>query len=235
MWLQSPLIDCTHGFSDRHGGVSSPPFDTLNLGGHEDDPENISANRNHALKELGLDENSLCLLKQVHGVTVRRGDRQRQEGDALVTNERGLSLAVSVADCYPVLFHDARKGVIGAAHAGWRGTCGGIATATVNEMLKLGAEAGGIKVAIGQGISAERFEVGPEVTEQFRAAGFPDAYLRDRHINLAGCLVHALMLSGIRKENIWLMNRCTYEPDFFSHRRDKGKTGRMWGLICMKR
>jgi polyphenol oxidase len=234
MWLHSPLINCTHGFSDRHGGVSPPPFDTLNLGGHEDDPENIRSNRGRALDELGLSENDLCLLKQVHGVTVQTAERQRREGDALVTNEKGLILAVSVADCYPILFHDARNGVIAAAHAGWRGTCGGIATATVNKMIASGAEPGEIMVAVGQGISVKHFEVGSEVTEKFREAGFPDAYLRGRHIDLAGCLVHALTMSGIRKENIWHMNRCTFEPDFFSHRRDEGRTGRMWGLICMK-
>lgn len=233
MWLYAPNLSSVHGFSDRHGGVSRPPFDSLNLGGSDDDPADIAKNRELALQKLGLGTNALCFLKQVHGADVLPAKPGRMEGDGLVTREPGLVLAVSVADCYPVLLEDPVNKVIGAVHAGWRGTCAGIAGNAVREMRELGADPAGIRVAIGQGICAERFEVGEEVISEFRGKGFPEKYLRGRHIDLPSCLVYSLCGEGVRRENIWTMNRCTFEPDFYSHRRDTGRTGRMWGLICM--
>jgi polyphenol oxidase len=233
MWLCASNIRTTHGFSDRHGGYSAAPFNSLNLGGSDDDPDLIHRNRIASLSALGLDHAKLCILRQVHSNTVRNASTQRQEGDALVTNEKGLVLAVSVADCFPVLFEDAKNCVIGAAHAGWRGTASRIASSTVKEMVKLGAEASEIRVAIGQGISRERFGVGPEVTEKFLTERFPEAHLADQHVDLPGCIVHDLIGAGVPEKNIWRMNRCTFESDFFSYRRDKGVTGRMWGLISL--
>jgi polyphenol oxidase len=234
MWLHAPVIRSIHGFSDRYGGVSKPPFDSLNLGGSDDDPANIKRNKEIALQELGLDMKDLCILKQVHGKSVRTAAIGRQEGDALVSGEEGLVLAVGVADCYPLIFEDAKNRVVGVAHAGWRGTCQRIASATVKAMQQLGAVASEIRVAIGQGISPEKFEVGPEVTEQFNTAGFAHTFLQANRIDLPGCLISDLIEVGVKQENIWCMGRCTYEKDFFSHRRDRGMTGRMWGLISLR-
>ncbi len=234
MWIKAPNINCTHGFSTREGGISSDPYRGLNLGGSQDDPENIELNRKAALAELGLKPNDLCNLKQVHGFDVKIAQIGQQEGDALVTSEPGLILAVSVADCYPILFFDEENVVIGAAHAGWRGTVGRVVERTLDEMIKLGADVENIKVAIGQGICKHHFEVGPEVTEEFRMEGFPEQFLVDGKIDLPGCNRYILLENGIHKQNIWTMNRCTFEPDFYSYRRDQGKTGRMWGLISLK-
>jgi polyphenol oxidase len=233
MWLHAPNITCTHGFSDRLGGVSPQPYDTLNLGGRGDDPENIEQNRRRALAQLNLSQVPLSLLKQVHGTTVRRASHDPQEGDALVTDKKNMAIAVSIADCFPVLFYDPENEVIGAAHSGWKGTAGKISAHTLNEMKRLGARTENLKVAIGQGISYENFEVGVEVTERFRNEGFPQALLQGNKIDLAGCIIHTLRESGILPGNIWHMNRCSTEEDFFSHRRDKGITGRMWGIIAM--
>jgi YfiH family protein len=233
MWLHAPNITCTHGFSDRLGGVSPKPYDTLNLAGSGDDPVNIAQNRKRALAHLNLSEARLCLLKQVHGTSVCRAREGSQEGDAIVTRTKNMAIAVGVADCFPVLFYDKQNEVIGAAHSGWKGTVGRIVANTVNEMRELGARAGNIKVAIGQGISYADFEVGNEVIERFSTAGFPKELLTGNRIDLAGCIKHTLIGCGISPGNIWYMNRSSKEDEFFSHRRDKGVTGRNWGLIAL--
>jgi polyphenol oxidase len=231
MWLKAPNIGCTHGFSTRQGGMSAAPFDSL--GGSEDEEKNILANRMIALEELGLSISSLCNLKQVHGTKVNVAARGRQEGDALVTKEKGLVLAISIADCYPILFYDEKNKVAAAAHAGWRGTAGKIAANTLKAMLDLGAETSHIQIAIGQGICQENFEVGTEVIAQFEKNGFPQSCWKNNRINLLLCNRFVLEQNGVPGKNIWTMNRCTFENDFFSYRRDKGKTGRMWAVIAM--
>ena len=233
MWLNAPNISCIHGFSTRHGGVSVSPFESLNLGGSQDYEKNIATNRQRALENLNLSSYGLCHLKQVHGNTVCSAKPGQQEGDALVTNQKGLALAISIADCYPILFYDAANAVIAAAHAGWRGTHSKIAQNTIAEMLQLGARQENIQVAIGQGISQNNFEVGTEVIEQFKAAGFPDSCWHKNKIDLIACNLFILKENNILDENIWVMNRCTFEKDFFSYRRDKGVTGRMWALIAL--
>lgn len=234
MWLKASNIDCKHGFSTRHGGVSPAPFNSLNLGGSQDSPENIAANRNLALGLLNLQPSDLSMLRQVHGVHVCTAVHGFQEGDALVTNSKNHILAVSAADCYPILFHDSFNQVIGAAHAGWRGTVQSIAARVIDEMQKLGAEAAKIQVAIGPGISLEKFEVGSEVIEIFRANGFPEYCWQENRVDLIQCNLHVLKQNNILEKNITVLNRCTFENDFFSHRRDKGITGRMWGLITLQ-
>lgn len=233
MWLKSPNIHCTHGFSTRHGGVSTENYSSLNLGGSEDSDENILKNRILSLNEMGISIEQVSNLHQVHGTDVQIAKVGKQTGDALVSKEKGLLLAISIADCYPILFYDEKNKVIGAAHAGWRGTVGRIASKTVDAMIKLGAEVDQIQVAIGQGICQKNFEVGPEVIEQFWKEGFPDSIIEGKNIDLAFSNVFVLEECGIPKENIWVMNRCTFEDDFFSYRRDKGKTGRMWAVISL--
>lgn len=233
MWLHASNISCTHGFSTRHGGLSNAPFDSLNLGGNDDNPALISANRKLALEALKQPLDNLCTLKQVHGTGVCEARPGQQEGDALVTNKKNLVLAVSIADCYPVLFYDPENAVVGAAHAGWRGTVGKIAANTVQSMLKLGAQTKNIQVAIGPGISWNNFEVGNEVKEQFFSTGFSQSCFHGNKIDLVACNRFVLEACGISGKNIWSMDRCTFESDFFSYRRDKGKTGRMWGLITL--
>ncbi len=233
MWLRAPNIGCRHGFSNRHGGVSSEPFDSLNLGGSEDETTHMETNRKRALEELKLSHHDLCILKQVHGTDVCLAKRGMQQGDALVTNQKNLVLAISIADCYPILFHDPVNDVIGASHAGWRGTQAKIAEQTLQAMFKLGANAEHIQVAIGQGICQSNFEVGVEVIEKFKQSGFEEHCWKQNKIDLIRCNVDVLVKNNISPRNIWSMNRCTFEPDFFSYRRDKGKTGRMWGLISL--
>lgn len=233
-WIFSPTIRAVHGFSTRHGGVSPQPFESLNLGGKEDDPANIARNRKRALGDLNIDPARISYLDQVHSTTVCRAKPEKQTGDALVTGEKNLPIAVGAADCYPILFHDEAHGVIGAAHCGWKGTLGRIAANTIAEMQKLGAETQHIRIAIGQGICRENYEVSGELIAQFREAGFPDSCWSGRQLDLLAANRFVALEAGIPEENIWSMQRCTTEPDFFSYRRDGGKTGRMWAVIMLK-
>ena len=237
-FITSPLISTPHAFFTRKGGVSPAPFSSLNFGGSEDTPENIAENRKRALLSVGMNPENVARLNQVHGNHVciaNPGNHpdNNQEGDALVTNEKGLTLAIGAADCYPLLFHDPEKKIIGAAHAGWRGTLSRIAKNTIEAMENLGAGRKNIRVAIGPGISGKNYEVSEEVIQQFRDAGFPEAIHTGRNLDLLAANKFVLEEAGIKKENVWALGRCTTEDDFFSYRRDKGKTGRMWAVIML--
>jgi YfiH family protein len=233
-WIKSQFLNTIHGFSTRHGGISPKPFESLNLGGSDDTAEHISKNRQLALNELGISFTQVSYLNQVHSASVCQAQPGKQTGDALVTIEKNIAIAVGAADCYPILFHDEKNKVIGAAHCGWKGTLGRIVKNTIEEMVALGAEKQAIKIAIGQGICRQNYEVSEEVILQFKEAGFPDFCWSDRQLDLLAANTYVALETGIQKENIWSMNRCTTESDFFSYRRDQGKTGRMWGIIMLK-
>ncbi|MCU0433853.1 MAG: peptidoglycan editing factor PgeF [Bacteroidia bacterium] len=232
--LKSTLLSAIHGFSTRHGGVSQAPYQSLNLGGSEDIPEHIEQNRTLFLQSLGLENTPVAWMRQVHGADVCVAQPGPQTCDALVTNQKNIVLAVSTADCYPLLLHDPVNHVIGAAHAGWRGTLAHIAEETVKEMCRLGASHKHIRAAIGPGICGQKYEVSEEVIEQFRYAGFPHSIHHHRLLDLARANSFVLEECGIHPENIDVLNRCSTESDFFSFRRDNGKTGRMWSVIVLK-
>ena len=232
-WIKSNHILTTHGFSTRNGGVSPEPFSNLNLGGTEDLPENITENRKRALTDLNINMEQVSYLNQIHSNIVCEAQVGKQTGDALVTNKKNIALAVGAADCYPVLFYDKKNEIIGAAHCGWKGTLARIVKNTIDEMVKLGAEKQHIKVAIGQGISAKHYEVSDDVIQQFKEQNFPDTCWNKRHLDLLKANQFVALESGILEGNIWSMNRCTTESDFFSYRRDQCKTGRMWAIIIL--
>lgn len=233
-WINSPHINTTHGFSTRNGGISPAPFNSLNLGGTDDLPEHIAENRRRALGDLNIDMTQVSYLNQIHSNIVCQAQVGKQTGDALVTNQKNIAIAVGAADCYPVLFYDEKNQVIGAAHCGWKGTLARIVKNTINEMILLGAELSEIKVAIGQGISHANYQVSEEVIQQFTDAGFSSNCWEERQLDLLQANRFVALESGIKPENIWSMNRCTTEDDFFSYRRDNGKTGRMWAVIMLK-
>ena len=233
-WIKSPYINTIHGFSTKNGGISPAPFNSLNLGGTDDLIENIAENRRRALSDLNIDMTQVSYLNQIHSNIVCQAQVGKQIGDALVTNEKNLAIAVGAADCYPVLFYDEKNQVIGAAHCGWKGTLAKIVKNTIDEMVKLGAETEHIKVAIGQGICKANYQVSEEVIQQFSDAGFSTDCWEGRQLDLLHANRFVALESGIKTENIWSMNRCTTENDFFSYRRDNGKTGRMWALIMLK-
>lgn len=230
-YILAPNISTKHAFFTRNGGVSPAPFGSLNFGGHDDDPENIRINREHALMAIGMNPGNVARLNQVHGSDVLIGKVGSQTGDALVTTERGLVLAIGAADCYPILFHDPVNNVIGAAHAGWKGTLARIARNTIEKMVTLGADVNEIRSAIGPGICRDNYEVSEEVIAQFIQAGFPETIHTGRQLDLLEANKFVLLEAGVSIGHTWALNRCTTEDDFFSYRRDKGMTGRMWACI----
>ena len=233
-WINSLHINTIHGFSTRHGGISPEPFLSLNLGGTDDLPDNIAENRKRALGNMNITMSQVSYLNQIHSNTVCQAIIGKQTGDALVTNQKNIAICVGAADCYPILFHDDKNHVIGAAHCGWRGTLSKIVKNTIDEMVKLGAEKQHIKVAIGQGISKANYETSEEVITEFKNSGFSNDCWEERQLDLLQANRFVALESDILEAHIWSMNRCTTEPDFFSYRRDNGKTGRMWAVIMLK-
>jgi YfiH family protein len=167
-----------HAFFTRAGGVSEGIYASLNCGySSGDDAGRIRENRARAMERLGAPPGSLRTVRQVHGreVAVVRGPEDAAalaatEADALVTDRPGVTLGVLTADCAPVLLADPEAGVVGAAHAGWRGALGGVIEATVEAMLALGARRESLRAAVGACIAQPSYEVGPELRAAFLAA-----------------------------------------------------------------
>jgi YfiH family protein len=219
-----------HGFLGRRGGVSGGIHAGLNVGiGSEDSAEAVAENRARALQAV-LPGARLVTLYQVHSadaVTVIEpfDDALRPRADALVTNRPGLALGILTADCAPVLLADQEAGVIGAAHAGWKGALGGVTDSTLLAMEALGARRDRIAAAIGPCIArasyevdagfARRFEEDDPANERFFSAGRPDHFQFDLEAYVAARLAAA----GIGR--IEMLGLDTYaDPDrFFSYRR----------------
>jgi len=216
-----------HGFFTRKGGASSGVFAGLNCGmGSSDQSEMVTINRDRVAKAMGVFD--LARVHQVHSANVVVVDGPHGEAvkaDALVTNVEGVALSILTADCQPVLFADRMNGVIGAAHAGWRGALDGVLDNTVEAMIGLGAKREDIVAVIGPTISQKAYEVGPEFLDQFVsldpensrffARGNGDRYLFD----LPSFGLSRLRDAGIGQAE-WIRH-CTYsDPDrFFSYRR----------------
>lgn len=172
------LPGVSHAFFSREGGASTGIYAGLNCGlGSNDDPAAVQENRARAMAALGLPPTALATLYQVHSprvVTVEADAGEvagrKIEADALVTKAAGVALGVLTADCAPVLLADPKAGVVGAAHAGWRGAFDGVLDATVARMVQLGALPGRITAAIGPCIAQASYEVGPEFAARFAAA-----------------------------------------------------------------
>ncbi len=240
--LTSALLSVPHGFTTREGGVSEGPYHSLNLAvSSGDDLERVKENQRRVLEQFGYPP--VALLDQLHGNIVHPvAGPGVWQGDGLLTNTPGLLLRVGVADCYPVLLHDPVRQVVGALHAGWRGVVAGILPRALEQMQQhYGSHLQDVRVALGPGISGPRFQVGPEVIEHFCEAGLtgspqapiyrPDPAQEGKYLlELAGALQQQARRAGI--EHYWALGACTYaDPRFFSHRRDRGQTGRMWALI----
>jgi len=228
------------GVSTRDGGVSGPPYASLNLGRHVgDDPSSVETNRRRFCAALDVDPARLVTAGQVHGATVRVVGAPRHEPfcDGLVTTTPELLLAIATADCAAVLLADPEREVVGACHAGWRGAAAGIAADTVATMVDQGASPDTLRAFVGPCISCDAFEVGPEV-----AARFDDAVVHRRdawprpHVDLRAALQRQLAAAGLDADAIEVSDHCTATgtDTFFSHRASDGPTGRMFGAIVLR-
>ena len=234
------MLEVPHGFTTRQGGVSPAPYDSLNLGlSTADSPEHVIENRKRVLAAFG--DPPTIALNQVHGNQVHVVETAGTwEGDGVLTARPGLLLRVTVADCYPILLHDPVKHVVGALHAGWRGVASGILPRALELMRsRYGSSPDTIRVAVGPGISGPNFQVGSEVLEQFERVGLAFAWPDPQHpgryrLDLEQAIRNQALRGGVAPQNYWALGRCTYaDPQFFSHRRDRGQTGRMWALIML--
>jgi YfiH family protein len=226
------LTGIRHAFFTRAGGVSSGLYATLNGGvGSQDDAGKVVENRARMAAALAVEPQRLLTAYQTHSPKVVVAEapwttENRPQADAIVTRMRALAIGVTTADCGPVLFADPHAGVIGAAHAGWRGALTGVIEATVAAMERLGAAPGQIRAAIGPMIRQSNYEVGPDLVARFRAedaaaSRFFAPARRDGHamFDLAGYIAVRLKRAGITAvEDVAL---CTYaDPEqFFSYRR----------------
>ena len=221
-----------HAFFTREGGVSEDAFAALNCGfGSGDLPEKVARNRAIATARLGLAADRLATAYQCHSAAVvvverpwRHEDAPRVDG--LVTRVPGIALGILTADCAPVLFADPRAGVIGAAHAGWRGALGGVIEATVARMEALGAGRGDIRAGIGPCIGPLSYEVGPEFPAPFLAEDpasgvFFAPASRAGHFlfDLAGYAAHRLARAGLGTIARAAHDTLADEERFFSYRR----------------
>lgn len=223
------LAPVKHGFFTRRGGASSGVFAGLNCGtGSSDQSEIVTINRARAAAAMGVAPTALVAVHQAHTAdveTVAAPLTHRPRADAMVTATPGLALSVLTADCQPVLFADAEAGVIGAAHAGWRGALDGVLEATVAAMQALGAKAETTVAVIGPTISQRAYEVGPEFLDAFLAddpgnARFFASGQGDRmQFDLPAFGLHRLRAAGVGRAE-WTRH-CTYaDPErFFSFRR----------------
>ena len=228
--ITHPLLDSIrHGFFTRVGGASSGVFAGLNCGyGSSDQRDVVAINRARVASSMGVKDDALRGVHQVHSseVYVVTGlGTEKPKADAMVTAMPGAALSVLTADCQPVLFSDRRAGVIGAAHAGWKGAMDGVLEATIDAMVELGASREKISAVIGPTISQRAYEVGPEFFDRFHAddessARFFASGTGDKmQFDLPGYGLHRLRSVGVA-EAAWT-GHCTYSDParFFSYRR----------------
>jgi polyphenol oxidase len=248
-YFQFDLFDrgLTQAVFTRQGGVSAPPWTGLNLGGTVgDDPECVRRNRQLALEAIGRDPTTVFDVWQVHGtevviaVTPRMPAVPHQHADAILTDKPSITLLMRFADCVPVLLHDPGRGVAGIAHAGWMGTVLGTVRMAVDAMkMHFGCRPADIRAGIGPSIGPDHYEIGADVAAQVRSAFGSDASrlleLRDGATYFDLWSANRLHLERAGVEQIEVAGLCTacHTDDWFSHRAEKGRTGRFGAAIAL--
>jgi len=250
-----------HGFSTRVGGFSTvytgaAPAGELNLGfTKEDDPEMVAANRTLFLRAVGGEAaREMVTVRQVHGAEVKRvaanevglrtlGGRAVVEADGLISDAPGIMLAIQVADCVPVLVADVKLRVVAGFHAGWRGTAAGIVEQGIARMVdEFGCSLTDLVGAVGPSIGACCYTVGEEVRTKFGARyGYAAELFSEgedgTHVDLAEANRRQLVGAGLRADRVTVVGECTActrmdgRRKYFSHRAERGLTGRSMGMI----
>lgn len=237
-----------HGVFTRKGGTSIPPWDSLNLGGNlGDDPKSVKHNHDLIYQALGLQGERACTVWLVHSADVIIANEPLKErswlakADGMITDVPNTPLMMRYADCTPLLFYDPVQRVIGIAHAGWRGTIQGIGANTVRAMVKeYGCRPSNIQACIGPSIGPERYQVGSEVVEAVQSYfGTLDSLVRHDPVDKSAYFdlwaANKLDLERAGVEQIEIAEICTAErtDEFFSHRAEKGRTGRFGVVLSL--
>jgi YfiH family protein len=230
--VQVALLPQPHGFFTRRGGVSTGPFASLNCSlSSQDDRPSVMENRGRVADALGVSRGLLLGCTQVHGIDVAHVDAPWEAGagpraDAMVTDRPRLALGIITADCAPVLFADSEAGIVGAAHAGWRGAVAGVIEATIAAMVRLGARTERIAAAVGPCIGQASYEVAADLRDAVLASAPADARffadgVRAFHwqFDLPGYCAARLRAAGLAAVAVTGIDTLAEEERFFSHRR----------------
>ena len=234
-WIRFDHIAAPHGFSTRRGGVSTGPYQGLNLGKMSgDDLKRVAENRRLFGDAIGFPIHQTLSMLHGNAVALVTDPGQTQEADACVTDQSHVSMSVTTADCVPIAYHDPQRNVVGLAHAGWKGTLAGVAATTVEAMVARGSRAADIRVGIGPAILRCCFEVDETVARQFgdemavaRGSGKWDVDLHEANRRV-------LLGAGILPGNLLTCPMCTscHQDLYYSYRRDRQVTGRLLTAIC---
>lgn len=240
----------TAGFTVRNGGFSTPPFHTLNCGLHvNDNPNDVIENKRLLSERLHFPMESWASGEQIHQTNIKRiKNEDKGKGstayenaikgiDGMITNSSGILCTAFFADCVPLFFFDPKTRYIGLAHAGWKGTVGGMASKMVKRLQNESVDPADLLVVIGPCISQNFYEVDENVIKHIpfdlRKKTVQQNGENYSLLDLKQLNVDILLQSGVLRHNIDITNYCTFNDEnlFFSHRRDNGKTGRMLGFL----
>ena len=241
--------EVTYAVFTRQGGVSPEPWASLNVGGTVgDEVTRVLENRYRSFAALGRRIDSLFDVWQVHSAEAVIADAPRDpnlpliQADAIFTDKPEVTLYMRFADCVPILFYDLKKGVVGLAHAGWLGTVRGMTTAAVTKMrTHYGSRPENILAAIGPSIGVDHYEVGADVIAKVQEFFGSDAerLIETRgsktYLNLWSANFIQLQKSGVEKIEVAGLCTACHLDDWFSHRAEKGKTGRFGAMIALQR
>lgn len=238
-----------HGVFTRQGGVSPEPWSSLNMATSVgDDRSRVIENRRRILASLPERKGGFFDVWQVHGTEVVLADRPRpadephRKADSIITHRDNLAVLMLFADCVPILFFDPVKKVVGMAHAGWQGTVSRVAGAAVRAMADaFRSNPADLLVGIGPSICPEHYQVGQDVIDRVEKTFGANSGLLTRHVDSKAQLdlwranVQTLVDSGVRENHIEVAGICTAEHphDWYSHRGEKGKTGRFASVIAL--
>lgn len=240
--------DIVQAVFTRNGGVSPEPWTSLNVGGTVgDERPRVIENRIRSFQALGRDPHSLFDVWQVHSADVVVANAPHDfnppefKADAMITDQPDITLFMRFADCVPVLLHDPRKGVVGIVHSGWVGTVKRAAAAAVKSMhATYGCNPADIRAGIGPSIGPDHYEVGADVVarvrESFNGASATLLQHQEERVHFNLWAANRIVLEEAGVGQVEIAGQCTacHPEDWFSHRAQKGKTGRFGALIALK-
>jgi len=244
-FFQFESLKVKHAVFSRHGGVSRKPWNSLNVGGTVgDEIEDVRKNRLLSFEALGCDPDSMFDVWRVHSADTVFAESphpkefEYQKADIILTDKPEITLFMRFADCVPILVHDPVQQVVGVSHAGWMGTVKDVAGATINSMREgYGSNPADIIACIGPSIGPDHYEVGKDVIQQAKQLFGEDADLvlqpHGERIHFDLWTANQLLLKRAGVDHIEVAGVCTacHTHDWFSHRAEKGKTGRFGALI----
>jgi YfiH family protein len=235
-YLLSSFEEVVHGISTRIGSVNDLNFNLGNL--LNQNSEEVHENRKIFFKNLGIDESKVVYQQQVHSSNFSFVNKAGivKENDSLITTEKNLYLVVTIADCIPILFYDKVNQIVGVIHSGWRGTHLAIVYKTIDYAInELNLNRNNSYFYFGPSICSKCFEVDEDVATKFEPK-FVKRKDKKFTVDLQQINLNYLLDLGIKKENIQISNLCTFEQQnlFHSYRRDKEKSGRMFGVIGLR-